>query len=319
MTIAIRSPRILLSDDAKIRNINPETLKLYNKYKIDMTIRELSKGTIENYQNDLYQWFVYVLDNQDNKFIVDLKEDDISEFIYFCKIRGNNSRRIKRRLASISAIYKFLRRKRITKENIMEFIERPRKDTDVVIQTFLSENQVISMKTKLKNHGDLQLELYALISLSTMARVNAISNITWNQIDMDTRTINGVIEKENKLVTLYFSLEVKNLLLGIKAYRKNMGIDDEGWIFCTCYNKQNIKVKKATLQEWAKRIGVLIEIPSFHAHDFRHSGAQLLKLNGCPIETISELLNHTSIDVTRKYYLRQDTAKMIQEKDKYEL
>jgi integrase len=284
-----------------------------------MTIRELSKGTIENYQNDLYQWFVYVLDNQDNKFIVDLKEDDISEFIYFCKIRGNNSRRIKRRLASISAIYKFLRRKRITKENIMEFIERPRKDTDVVIQTFLSENQVISMKTKLKNHGDLQLELYALISLSTMARVNAISNITWNQIDMDTRTINGVIEKENKLVTLYFSLEVKNLLLGIKAYRKNMGIDDEGWIFCTCYNKQNIKVKKATLQEWAKRIGVLIEIPSFHAHDFRHSGAQLLKLNGCPIETISELLNHTSIDVTRKYYLRQDTAKMIQEKDKYEL
>jgi integrase len=201
----------------------------------------------------------------------------------------------------------------------MEFIERPRKDTDVVTQTFLSENQVVAMKNKLKQHGDLQLELYALISLSTMARVNAISNISWNQIDMDTRTINGVIEKENKIVTLYFSLEVKNLLLSIQAYRKDMGIDDEGWIFCTVYNKQNIKVKKATLQEWAKRIGILIEIPTFHAHDFRHSGAQLLKLNGCPIETISELLNHTSIDVTRKYYLRQDKAKMMQEKDKYEI
>jgi integrase len=63
----------------------------------------------------------------------------------------------------------------------------------------------------------------------------------------------------------------------------------------------------------------LINVPTLHAHDFRHTGAQLLKLKGCPIETISELLNHASIDVTRKYYLRQDKEKMSQEKDKYDV
>lgn len=96
LAIAIKSPRILLCDDAKIKQVNPETLKFYSRYKIDMTIRELSEGTINGYENDLYQWFIYVLDNHSNKSIVDLQEDDIIDFIYYCKNKGNNSRRIKR-------------------------------------------------------------------------------------------------------------------------------------------------------------------------------------------------------------------------------
>jgi site-specific recombinase XerD len=283
-----------------------------------MTIRELSEGTINGYENDLYQWFIYVLDNQCNKSIVDIEEDDVIEFIYFCKSGGNNSRRIKRRLSSISALYKFLRRKRIVKENVMEFVERPRKDVDVIVQTFLTEQQVTDMKIKLKKNGNLQLQVYALLSLSTMARVNALSNVNWNQIDFGTRTINDVLEKEGYVVTLYFSNEVKNLLLELKADRVLKGIDDKGWLFCTYYRKTYSKAPKATLQDWSKRIGAMIGVTSFHAHDFRHSGAQLLKLKGCPIETISELLNHASIDVTRKYYLRQDKEKMVKEKDKYE-
>jgi site-specific recombinase XerD len=319
LAIVTKSPRILLCCAEKIKYINPETLILYDKYKIDMTIRELSKGSIDGYKNDLFQWFVYILDNQCNKSIIDLQEDDIIEFIYFCKSGGNNSRRIKRRLSSISAFYKFLRRKRIVKENIMEFVERPRKDTDVVVQTFLTENQVLILKSKLKELGNLQMQVYALLSLSTMARVNAVSNISWVQIDLESRTVNDVLEKEGNIVTLYFNNEVKELLIKLKLYRSLKGIDDKGWLFCTFYRKEYKKARKSTLQDWSKRIGALINVPTLHAHDFRHTGAQLLKLKGCPIETISELLNHASIDVTRKYYLRQDKEKMSQEKDKYDV
>jgi integrase len=200
----------------------------------------------------------------------------------------------------------------------MEFVERSKKDIDVVIQTFLTESQVKIMKDKLKENGDLQLELYALISLSTMARVNAISNISWKQIDLETRTISNVLEKEGKIVTLYFSEEVKLLLIRLKSCREIALVDDKGWLFITFYRQKYNKARKGTLQDWAKRIGIMINIPSLHAHDFRHSASQLLKIKGCPIEIISELLNHSGIDVTRKHYLRQDKAKMIQEKDKYE-
>ena len=61
----------------------------------------------------------------------------------------------------------------------------------------------------------------------------------------------------------------------------------------------------------------MIGIKTLHPHDFRHSGSQLLSLNGCPIEKISELLNHSGLDVTKAHYLRQDKKKIREEKDKY--
>ncbi len=260
-----------------------------------MTIRELSPKSISGYDNDLSHWFIFIYDNQDNESILKLTEDDIVEFLYFCKTQGNNSRRMKRRISSISAFYKFLRRKKLITENPLEFFERPKKDTDIITQTFLTKEQVALMKQKLIENGDLQLQTYALFSLSTMGRVNAVSNTRWEQIDFDTRTVNDVLEKEGKLVSLYFSPEVKELLLKLKQYREDNNIDDSGWVYITRYDHEYNKVAKGTMQQWAKRIGELIGVPTLHAHDFRHSQSQLLKLSGMPIEQISELLNHSGL------------------------
>ena len=80
----------------------------------------------------------------------------------------------------------------------MEFIARPKRGLPVVVQTFLTEGQVNLMREKLDEYGDSQLKTFALFSLSTMARVNAISNVMWKQIDFDNRTVDDVLEKENK-------------------------------------------------------------------------------------------------------------------------
>ena len=62
--MAERSKRITLYDKDKMDHINPETLKLFQKYQIDMSIRDLSKNTIDQYNADLKQWFIYMYDNQ---------------------------------------------------------------------------------------------------------------------------------------------------------------------------------------------------------------------------------------------------------------
>ena len=43
----------------------------------------------------------------DDKTVYDfnITEDDLTEFFYYCKTEGNNSRRMKRRMPSISAFY----------------------------------------------------------------------------------------------------------------------------------------------------------------------------------------------------------------------
>lgn len=300
--------------DAELeKNINPENLKILRRYKQDMSLRELSEKTIYQYERDIMQWFSYLVEHQYNPVITDLTEDDIEEFIFWCKENGNNTERIKRRMSSISALYIYLRRKKICKENPCEFILRPKRGLPVVTQTFLTEEQYQNMKKVLKKNNDLQLYTYAMFSIDTMARVTAISNIQWDQIDFDNRIVTDVLEKEGYIVTLYFGEETKELLQDLKKQREANKIDSP-YLFITGTGKQ---ATPQTLGEWAKKIGKLIGIETLHPHDFRHSGSQLMNLKGAPIELISELLNHRDLTTTRNFYTKPITNKIQENKDRY--
>lgn len=323
--MAQASKKIHFYDKEKIERINPDTLKLWNRYRIDMELRELSKGTQDGYYNDLLHWWLFILDNQGNQCVTDLSEDDITEFLYYCKINGNNSRRMKRRMSSIAAFYKFLRKKRIIIESPCEFIDRPKKDVDVITQTYLSVEQVNEMRKALQSkvdeantprrkHRALQMQCYALLSLSTMARVNAISNIIWKNVDYSDRVISDVVEKEGYVVDLYFSDEVSEILQALKAYRDEQKIVDGGYVFI---GDTGDRINTGSLNKWCKEIGQMIGIPTLHPHDFRHSGATILKNLGMELEEISKLLNHKSTDVTSKFYIKFDASKLKENKDKF--
>lgn len=312
--MAERSKRITFKADEN--KLNKENIKMLKKYKVDMSIKELSEKTIYNYQTDLLAWFSYIYIFQDNKNILEIDEDDLTEFFYYCKSEGNNSRRIKRRMSSISAMYIWMKKKRITKENPMEFIDRPRKDTDVVIQTFLTQDQVDLMLQKLDEHGDLQLQTYMVLGLSTMARVNALTSIMWNQIDFDNCTIVGVKEKEGYIVDLDFDEYCKELLLKLQEERNKNNIECE-YVFISKNKGEYTRVENSTCNNWCKKVGEMIDVPSLHNHDLRHSGATLMKNNGADLEDISKMLNHASTDVTLKHYIKLDTSKLKQSKAKY--
>lgn len=314
-----RSKRIIITSEEKLQQLNPESLKLLQKYEVDMSLRELSEKTIYNYKTDLHQWLCYVIDHQFNQSVLNLTDDDITEFLYFCKTEGNNVARMQRRMSSISAFYKFLRKKRLILENPMEFLDRPKKGQPVVVQTFLTKEQVELMKEKLIEYGNLQIRVYALFSLSTMARVTAVSSVRWEQIDFENRIVTDVQEKEGKIVDLFFNKEVKELLLQLKEERKLNNINDYGYVFIGHNSKPNTSVGTNTLNDWCKIIGKLINVPTLHPHDFRHSGATLLKNAGMALEDVSTLLNHNDVGVTKKFYIKQDTKKITQLKDMFEI
>ena len=323
--MAEMSKKIHFYDEEKLKNINKDTMKLYGKYKVDMSLRDLSLKTVSGYDNDLSHWFIYIYDNQGNQCITDLDEDDITEFLYYCKTEGNNTERMKRRMSSISAFYKFLRKKKIIKENPMEFIDRPKRGVSIITQTYLTKEQVELMRQKLadyRNAGKLngrEYQLYALFALSTMARVNAISNVKWDQIDFDNRVCNNVLEKEGRYVTLYFNQEVKELLVETKEFRESKSINDGGYVFFNEVNGVPQPYQNGTLDKWCKKIGEMIGVPTLHNHDFRHSGANLYKNAGMKLEDVSDLLHHLSTDTTKRFYLKEDESKIQANKDKFNI
>ena len=306
-------------DKEKLEHINPETLKLFQKYQIDMSIRDLSINSIKSYNADLRQWFIFMYDNQYNLSVLEATEDDITEYYYWRKQHGNNVNRQKRVMASISAFYKFLRKKKLIKESPVEFIDRPKAGQPITIQTYLTKDQVQLMREKLEEYGDIQLQVYAFLSLTTMARVNAIANLKWDQIDLEERTCNNVLEKEGKIVELSFSKETKTYLEKLIQYRKENNINDHGWLFITPYVTDNKPIRNCTLNEWCKKIGNMIGVPTLHPHDFRHSYATLLKNEGVSLEDVSTMLNHSGTDVTKKFYIKVDTSKVRKIKDSIEI
>lgn len=310
-----RSKRICLYNEETAKNINQETLKLFQKYQIDMSIRDLSENTVKQYNADLMQWFIYMHDNQFNLSVLDATEDDISEYYYWRKQQGNNVNRQKRIMSSISAFYKFLRKKRLIKESPVEFIDRPKQGLPIAIQTYLTKDQVQLMREKLEEYGDIQLQAYAFLSLTTMARVHAIASLKWDQVDFDERVCSDVLEKEGKIVELSFSEETKEYLLKLIEYRKENNIDDHGRIFISPYVTDDKPIQDGTLNSWCKKIGDLIGVSSLHPHDFRHSYATLMKNSGIDLESISEMLNHASVDVTKKFYIKTDSSKIRKLKD----
>lgn len=315
--MAERSKRICMYDEEKLKNINPETLKLFQKYQIDMSIRDLSPNTINGYISDLQQWFIFMYDRQFNLSVLECTDDDLNEYFYFRKQEGNNVNRQRRVMSSISAFYKFLRKKKLIKESPTEFLERPKQGQPIVKQTFLSVEQVNVLREKLDEYGDIQLKTYILFGLSTMARVNAMAHLRWEQVDLDERMCTDVLEKEGKIVDLYFSTEVEELLRRMKAEREEKGIDDYGWVWVTPYTNAETCVNNSTLNDWCKKAGNMIGVPSLHNHDLRHSGSNILKELGMDIQDIAELLHHESTETTVKHYLTVNKKKVKDNKDKF--
>lgn len=284
--MAERSKRICLYNAEKVKQINPETLKLFQKYQIDMSIRDLSPNSIKQYTSDLYQWFVYMYDNQFNLSVLEATDDDLNEYFYFRKQEGNNVARQRRIMSSISAFYKFLRKKKLIKESPTEFLERPKQGQPVIKQTFLNVDQVNKLREKLTEYGDIQLQAYIFFGLSTMARVNAMAHLRWEQVDLNERTCTDVLEKENKIVDLYFSQEVEKLLREMKQEREEKGINDFGWVWYTPYITEKECINNGTLNDWCKKAGEMIGISTLHNHDLRHTGSNILKELGMDIQDI---------------------------------
>jgi site-specific recombinase XerD len=244
-------------------------------------------------------------------------DDDLNEYLYFRKQEGNNVARQRRVMSSISAFYKFLRKKKLIKESPTEFLERPKQGQPVVKQTFLTVEQVDMLREKLTAHGDVQLQAYIFFGLSTMARVNAMAHLKWEQVDLDERTCTDVLEKEGKIVDLYFSPEVEELLRKVKQEREEKNINDYGWVFYSPYVDENTCINNSTLNDWCKKAGAMIGVPSLHNHDLRHSGSNILKELGMEIQDIAELLHHESTETTVKHYLTVNKKKVKDNKDKF--
>ena len=306
--------------DERLSKVNKKNLDLWKRYLNGK--RNLSDATREQYTYDFRQFLVYVMLNYDNQFLFDVEAEDMADilddFVAMCtSVFENNDRRLGRRLSTISSMYLYYKKKRKIKENPLDYIERPTavKGQYIIKQTFLTKEQVEEIREYLNKANDTQLELFFELGLYSMARVNALSSIRVEQIDLEKKRIDGVIEKEGYEVTLMFNNRCKELIERLLKEREESGIETE----LLFVNRNGSNAKETMQTSWIKKIGKSIGVSELHCHDLRHSGSNLRFQSGMSLESVSKALNHKGTQVTQDHYLQMNFDKLQDEMEEFDV
>lgn len=258
---------------------NPQNVKMWEQYKRAKLVAGRSEKTLKSYESDIMQFFRFLNSECFDVLLTEIDESHIEDYIGFCMEQGNNEKRIRRRISSVSSLLMYLKKKKKIKDN-------------------------------------LQLETYINFGLCTMARSNAIAQITWDKIDFENRWVRDIVEKGGKVRSFRFDENVKGLLLKLKKQREDEGIDYP-YVFFTKYNGAYGQVSSGSLSNWVKKAFSLIGIEGGYNHDLRHSMSNILKDRGMPITTISKLLGHSGVDVTINHYTIENLDKLAEEFDSF--
>jgi len=159
---------------------------------------------------------------------------------------------------------------------------------------FYSEKDNLKERILIKEEEDRLLESSSehlkpiiVVALNTGMRRSEISNMKWNQINLQTREIKVEKTKSGKIRIVDINLILFEELLRLKSKRKN-----SKYVFL------NQKTKLQTSFEGACRRA---QIEGLRFHDLRHTFASRLVEMGVDLIRIKEILGHSTVKITERY------------------
>lgn len=206
--------------------------------------------------------------------------------IYFAKreledgvsaVTRNNERRV------LSSFYGWLFDEELIERNPMRKVSRIK--TKKVQKKAFTAMDVEQIRAHCQNEKETAV-IETLIS--TGCRVSELCGITLADIEDDAVTVHGKGDKDRTVyLTAKAQLSIKNYL-NSKAYKKRR-------------NKAKVFPTVHTVQEIVRRVGESAGIDKCHPHRFRRTCATNALEHGMPIEYVSRMLGHESLETTRIY------------------
>lgn len=290
--ISKKSTEITLYD---CEDYNAQIIK---KFLINKTVAGMTERTIDTYRACLRSVLGKI-----NKPIPQITPDDIK--LYLAK------RQIQDKISAVSAVnewrvlssfYGWLHREEIIERNPMYKVDKPK-------QRKKKKKAFTPMECELIRNGCQNLRDKAIVEVlfSTWCRVSEVSQMDIADIEGDSITVIGKGKKER---TVYINSKAQ---LAIKNYLESR--DDNSPALFVSLNAPHNRIKTAGIEIFIREIGRRAGVEKTHPHRFRRTGATLALRSGMPIEKVSFLLGHESIDTTQIYLdINEDEAKQAHKK-----
>lgn len=300
-----------------IEQINPENKKMVAKFLKEKSIRT-SPATIKNYQSCANIFFVWNLQNNDNKVFTEIRKLEFSDFFSYTvdELKWGSARNngVRSFLSSLSIfIEKFMDEEYPTFRNIiLKTIESVPKEARRE-KTILNDDQVEGL-LKHYSETDSQKALWIALAVYSGSRFAELLRFTTDILDENNTAFGDLfMETKKKIKTkgrgkegkLLFKYILKDKFL---PYYKKWLAEREEIMKSNHKDHLSIFIKEnngepateGTIRSWVKEIENYLGVP-FYPHCLRHFLVTELSKKNIPPMLIKDLFGWSSLEMVVIY------------------
>ena len=262
--------------------------------------KKYSVNTLAAYKKDLTEFQLFINENYDKSVIENVDYKIVRSWIVLLVNKNLSNRSINRKVSSLKSFFKFLV-KTDTINSSPLIAHKPLKQSKK-IQVPFSKDEIGALLDsdffKSDYKGVLQKTIISFFYFTGVRRIELI-NLKTSDINMDSYTIRimGKRNKERIIPMLPKLKESINEYLKIKSQEFNNEISD--YLFISKSGTQlSEKYVYRTVNEYFKLVSPKVKKAP---HVLRHSFATHLINEGADINSVKELLGHSSLSATQVY------------------
>lgn len=263
----------------------------YIKYQ-----KRYSQHTFIAYQNDLFQFFVFLQAEFEVDAIKSISSSMVRSWLASLKQDETSAKSINRKLSTLKSFYKFLLKQKLVLTNPLSIIVAPKIAKRLPV--FVEEKQMqILLNHTIENETFEQHTKALVIKLfyTTGIRLSELLQLKEADIDESYCQIK-VLGKGNK--ERIIPIEV-SLLQNLKSY---IALKPQPSATNVFVNTKGKALYAKQVYTWVNQnLSLVTTVKKKSPHVLRHSFATHLMNNGAELNAVKELLGHSSLAATQVY------------------
>ena len=273
----------------------PTIRECIQKYLAELERRGASKHTVRNYGSDLDQFAAYFeLPQEGAPALEELDLALLREWLASLYDQKLNVTSIRRKLAAVRALYKFLLVEGVVETNVTKRLRIPKTGQRLPdVMSAEKTNILLDSADSVARERDIAL-LELLYGCGI--RVGELVGIDLENLDLEEGWLR-VLGKGNKERQVPITGRAREAVEQYLAVRQ--GRPGERALFL---NSRGARLGDREVRRIVKRYALAgVGDSSVHPHSFRHAYATHLLADGADLRVIQELLGHARLSSTQKY------------------
>lgn len=262
--------------------------------------KRYSNHTIQSYQNDIEQFSAYLKHSFEITHPQNVQPAFIRSWLVSLIDNNISNRSINRKISTLKSYYKYLLRNGLVQSNPMDKIISPKASKKLPV--FVEETNINNFFNEFVFEDSYKGALDRMILemlYSTGMRLSELINLKQQGIDIANQQLK-VTGKGNKQRIIPFGKNLSKVITGYIASKKFYGLNHN-----TPYFFVNEKGKQLYPKFVYRRVHHYLSnistVNKKSPHILRHTFATHMLNHGAELNTIKELLGHSSLSATQVY------------------